>query len=275
MQRIEGFELSNITIGRGTPFVLIAGPCVIESKEHAIMMAYELKQIADSLGLAYIFKSSYDKANRTSIESFRGPGLTEGLSILAEIKEKVGCPVLSDVHDVGQAKQAKSVLDVIQIPAFLCRQTDLVLAVADTGAVVNIKKGQFISPYEVPSMVQKALSTGNKRVMVTERGYSFGYRNLVVDYRSLVMIRDICPVVFDATHSVQLPGAGKGVSSGERRFVPYLASAAAAVGIDALFMEVHDNPQLAKSDGPNMIPLKQISEILKKIIKIDHITKGY
>jgi len=268
-------EVGDIKIGGGNPFVLIAGPCVIESESLALEVASYVKALCDKFKIPYIFKSSYDKANRTSINSFRGPGIERGLEILSRVKEEVGVPVLSDVHLPEEALVAGEVLDVLQIPAFLCRQTDLVLAVARVGKPVNVKKGQFLSPYDVRYIVEKIESQGNYQILLTERGVSFGYNNLVVDFRSLPIMRETgYPVVFDATHSVQLPGGLKGASGGERRFVPYLARAAVAVGIDALFMEVHPDPDNALSDGPNMLPLKELRDLLKKLKEIDNLVKG-
>ncbi|MDK2871773.1 MAG: 2-dehydro-3-deoxyphosphooctonate aldolase synthase [bacterium] len=268
--------MGDIKIGGGNPFVLIAGPCVIESEELVFETASYLKELCEGLGIPYIFKSSYDKANRTSISSFRGPGIERGLEILSRLKEKLGLPVLSDVHLPEEAPLAAEVLDILQIPAFLCRQTDLVLAVARTGKPVNVKKGQFLSPYDVKYIVEKIESVGNYQILLTERGTSFGYNNLVVDFRSLPIMKETgYPVVFDATHSVQLPGGLKGASGGDRRFVPYLARAAVAVGVDAVFMEVHPNPDKALSDGPNMIPLKELGNLLKQLKELDTLVKGF
>ncbi|MCS7233812.1 MAG: 3-deoxy-8-phosphooctulonate synthase [Synergistetes bacterium] len=268
-------SIGNIRIGGGAPFVLIAGPCVIESEELVFRTASYVKGLCDKLNISYIFKSSYDKANRTSISSFRGPGIERGLEILSRLKDKLGIPVLSDVHLPEEASMAAEVLDVLQIPAFLCRQTDLVLAVARTGKPVNVKKGQFLSPYDVKYIVEKIESEGNYQILLTERGTTFGYNNLVVDFRSLPIMRETgYPVVFDATHSVQLPGGLKGASGGDRRFVPYLARAAVSVGVDALFMEVHPDPDRALSDGPNMIPLESLEGLLKQLKEIDALVKG-
>lgn len=267
--KIGGFE-----IGGGRPLALIAGPCVIESVESAMRHAAFIKQIADRVGMPVIFKSSYDKANRTSLSSFRGPGVEEGLRILAKVRKEIGVPVLTDVHEKEQIEPAKDAVDVLQIPAFLCRQTDFVVAVAQSGKVVNIKKGQFLAPWDVGNIVEKILSTGNQQVMVTERGVSFGYNNLVSDVRSLVVLGELgYPVVFDATHSLQLPGGQGKASGGERRYIPALAKAAVAVGIDALFMEVHENPDRALSDGPNSLPLNELEELLKRVKEIDQLAK--
>ena len=263
-------EIGNVTIGGGNRFVLIAGPCVIESGASAFRHAKALKEITASLGIPFIFKSSYDKANRTSVDSFRGPGLREGLKILKRIKNKLRVPVLSDVHCKEDVKDAARVLDVIQIPAFLSRQTDLILAAARTGRVVNIKKGQFLAPWDMIQVIKKIESTGNRKIILTERGVSFGYNNLVSDFRSLLIMKDLgYPVVYDATHSVQAPG-GKGDSSGgDSRFVPYLSTAAIACGADGVFMEVHEEPKKAKSDGPNMVRLSDLECLLLKLKRIE------
>jgi 2-dehydro-3-deoxyphosphooctonate aldolase (KDO 8-P synthase) len=267
--KIGGFE-----IGGGRPLALIAGPCVIESADSAMRHAAFIKSAADRVGMPVIFKSSYDKANRTSLSSFRGPGLEDGLRILAKVRREIGVPVLTDVHEKEQAALVKDSADVLQIPAFLCRQTDFVLAVARSGKVVNVKKGQFLAPWDVRNIVEKIVSTGNEQVMVTERGVSFGYNNLVSDMRSLVVLGELgYPVVFDATHSLQLPGGLGKASGGERRYIPALARAAVAVGIDALFMEVHENPDRALSDGPNSLPLGELEELLKRVKEIDQLVK--
>src|ERR1044071_2058337 len=263
--KIGGFE-----IGAGKPLALIAGPCVIESADSALRHAAALKQIADRAGVPFVFKSSYDKANRTSLESFRGPGVDEGLKILAKVRREIGVPVLTDVHEIDQIAAAAEAIDVLQIPAFLCRQTDFVLAVGRSGKIVNIKKGQFLAPWDVKNVVDKVVSTGNEQVTVTERGASFGYNNLVSDMRSLVVLGDIgYPVVFDATHSLQQPGGLGKASGGGRRSTPALARAAAAVGIDALFMEVHEDPDRALSDGPNSLALGDLEDLLKRVKQID------
>ena len=267
--KIGGFE-----IGGGKPLVLIAGPCVIESRDSALRHAAAIKQAADRAGMPLIYKSSYDKANRTSLSSFRGPGLEEGLRILAEVKREIGVPVLTDVHEKEQIDSVKQVADILQIPAFLCRQTDFVVAVAKSGSVVNIKKGQFLAPWDVRNIIEKILSSGNQQILVTERGVSFGYNNLVSDMRSLVVLADFgYPVVFDGTHSLQLPGGLGNASGGERRYIPALARAAVAVGIDALFMEVHEEPDRALSDGPNSLPLKDFEGLLKQVKEIDGLLK--
>jgi 2-dehydro-3-deoxyphosphooctonate aldolase (KDO 8-P synthase) len=267
-------QVKDIKIGGTNPFVLIAGPCVIESENSTLEAASRLKQITGELGIPFIFKSSYDKANRSSVKSFRGPGLKEGLRILAHTGRELDVPLLSDVHRFEEIGPASEILDIIQIPAFLCRQTDFVMEVAKTGKVVNIKKGQFLAPWDIKNAAEKAASTGNPNVIITERGVSFGYNNLIADMRSLPIIRELgYPVVFDATHSVQLPGAGGNASSGDRKFVPHLARAAAAVGIDALFMEVHACPDKALCDGPNMLSLDDLPALLKQVQAIDRIIK--
>lgn len=265
----------NIVFGDNSrPFVLIAGPCVLESPERALMIGKRVKEITNRLGIPYVFKSSFDKANRSSIKSFRGPGLEEGLEILQAIKKELAVPVLTDIHEPEQAEPVAEVVDILQIPAFLCRQTDLLLAAAETGKIVNVKKGQFLAPWDMGKVIDKLLSTGNEKILLTERGVSFGYNNLVVDMTSLPVMRDFgYPVVFDATHSVQRPGARGESSGGDRGFVPYLSRAAAAVGIDALFMEVHDNPEEALSDGPNMLYLNELEELLQEVLAIDALVK--
>jgi 2-dehydro-3-deoxyphosphooctonate aldolase (KDO 8-P synthase) len=266
--------LKHVRIGGHNPFVLIAGPCVIESEASTLEAASQLKEITSSLNIPFIFKSSFDKANRSSARSFRGPGLKEGLRILRRVGSELGLPLLSDVHRFEEIGPAAEVLDILQIPAFLCRQTDFIVDVARTGKVVNIKKGQFLAPWDIKNAAEKAESTGNNNVIITERGVSFGYNNLVADMRSLPIIRSFgYPVVFDATHSVQLPGAGGIASSGDRKFVPHLTRAAAAVGIDALFMEVHACPDKALCDGPNMLSLEELPALLKQVKDIDRIVK--
>ncbi len=264
-----------VTIGGGAPLVLIGGPCAIEDERHALMTAERLAAIAARWRVPFIYKSSYDKANRSSVNGYRGPGLLEGLRILRKVREAVGVPVLSDVHQVSEVDPAAEVLDVIQIPAFLCRQTDLVLAAAATGKPVNVKKGQFVAPGDMRNVVDKILSKGNEAILLTERGTSFGYNNLVVDLRGLALMRDLgYPVVFDATHSVQLPGGAGDRSGGERKYVPALARAAVAFGIDALFMEMHEDPDrtLADgrplSDGPNMLRIDDLPRLLDELTAI-------
>ncbi|MGA1795009.1 MAG: 3-deoxy-8-phosphooctulonate synthase [bacterium] len=268
-------HIEGVVVGDGAPLALIAGPCVIESESHCIRMAEALKILTSRLNIPFIFKASFDKANRTAHSSYRGPGLDAGLAILKKVKFEVGVPLLSDIHTPDQAERVAEVLDVIQIPAFLCRQTDLIVSAAQTGKPVNIKKGQFIAPSQVGQIAAKALQAGNDQVLITERGYAFGYQNLVVDFRSFPIIRGFgYPIVFDATHSVQLP-AHKGIASGgEREFCPYLIRAAVAVGCDALFLEVHDRPDEALCDGPNMIPLNDLEGILLQAMEIDALIKG-
>ncbi|AGB42292.1 3-deoxy-8-phosphooctulonate synthase [Halobacteroides halobius DSM 5150] len=264
----------DVKFGADNPFVLLAGPCVIESEDHVLRMAEELKKITTKLDIPYVFKSSYDKANRSSIESYRGPGLEKGLKILQRVKDEFNLPVLSDVHSVKEAKVAGEVLNVIQVPAFLSRQTDLVTAVGKTGRVVNVKKGQFLAPWDIEQVIEKIESTGNKKILLTERGASFGYNNLVVDMRSLPRMRETgYPVVFDATHSVQLPGGAGDSSTGEREYVPYLTRAAVGAGIDSLFMEVHDRPDTALCDGPNMVRLEDLEDLLKQAQEINNIVR--
>jgi len=261
-------------IGGDKPFVLIAGPCVIESERATLDAASQLKKITEDLGIPFIFKSSYDKANRSSGKSYRGPGLKQGLRILKQVSTELDLPVLSDVHRFEEISPAAAVLDVIQIPAFLCRQTDFVVEVAKTGKVVNIKKGQFLAPWDIKNAAEKAIDAGNDRIIITERGVSFGYNNLIADMRSLPIMRAFgYPVMFDATHSVQLPGAGGTASSGDRKFVPHLTRAAVAVGVDAIFMEVHARPDEALCDGPNMLSLDDLPSLLKQAQDIDRIVK--
>jgi len=270
------FELDSLTIGSGSLF-LIAGPCVIESEEHALKMAESIAGICRALNLPYIFKASYDKANRTSIRSFRGPGVQEGTRILRKVRETVRVPVLTDVHDHHDVETVADAVDVLQIPAFLCRQTDLLVAAAKTGKVVNIKKGQFVSPWDMRHAVEKVRESGNDRIILTERGTSFGYNNLVVDMRSLAIMRQFAPVVFDATHSVQLPSAGsdgRAVSGGQPEYIPLLSRAAVAAGVDGIFMEVHDNPAQAKSDGANSIRLHQLRDVLRGLLAVQQAAKG-
>lgn len=260
---------NNSIVGDGCPLTLFGGPCVIESEEFSLKMAAAIKQVCDRLGINFVFKSSFDKANRTSINSFRGYPIEEGLKILQKVKDEIGVPLVTDIHLPQQAAIAAEVVDILQIPAFLCRQTDLLLAAAATGKVINVKKGQFLAPWDMKNVVTKLESSGNKRILLTERGTSFGYNTLVVDFRSLPQMRALgYPVVFDATHSVQMPGGQGNKSGGQREFVPYLARAAAAIGIDALFMEIHEDPDRALSDGPNMIPLAQLEAVLQDILNV-------
>ncbi len=268
--RIADMEIG----GKNSPLFLIAGPCVIESWDQIYSTASALKDICKEFKINYVFKASFDKANRTSFNSFRGPGLEKGLEMLAEIKSKLGVPVLSDVHEVAQCAPAGKVLDIIQIPAFLCRQTDLVCEAAKTGKAINIKKGQFVAPLDMAHSVNKVIECGNKNVTVTERGTTFGYNNLVVDYRAIPMIQASgVPLIFDATHSVQLPSAGGGVSGGDRRYIPNLTRAALAAGADGLFMEVHPNPDEAKSDASTQIPLWQIRDLLSQCVQVYDLVK--
>ena len=268
-------QIGDLKIANDEPFVLIAGPCALESREHAFEVSSALVEITTKLGIGLIYKTSFDKANRTSFESARGMGLEKSLPILADVREKFGCPVLTDIHLPEHCSAAAEVVDVLQIPAFLSRQTDLIIAAAQTGQALNIKKGQFLAPWDMANVVKKASSVGNERVMLCERGVSFGYNTLVSDMRSLpIMAETGCPVVYDATHSVQQPGGLGSVSGGQREFVPVLARAAMAVGVAAIFMETHERPDLAPSDGPNMIPLKDLSNILKTLVEVDRIAKA-
>lgn len=262
-------DIGSFKVGQGQPPFLIAGPCVIESEQLVMDTAGRVAEMTKSLGIPYVFKSSFDKANRTSIHSFRGPGVEEGLAVLKKVKDHFGVPVLTDVHTEEQAVEAGKVVDVLQIPAFLCRQTDLLIAATNTGKVVNVKKGQFLSPIDMGNVVKKVEECGNRRLLLTERGASFGYNNLVVDMRSFPIMRNFgYPVVFDATHSVQLPGGGGAKSSGQREFVEPLACAAAGAGVDGFFMEVHPNPDEALSDGPNMVPLHHLKSLLERVMRI-------
>jgi 2-dehydro-3-deoxyphosphooctonate aldolase (KDO 8-P synthase) len=263
----QSFEIGPVHVGAGQLF-LIAGPCVIESEAHARRMAEAIQRITSDLGIPYIFKASYDKANRTSVKSFRGPGLAEGTRILGRLAEDTGLPVLTDVHEPMHCEVAAEAVDVLQIPAFLCRQTDLLVAAGKTGRAVNVKKGQFVAPWDMKHPVEKVRSTGNTRVFLTERGASFGYNALVVDFRSLPVMREIAPVVFDGTHSVQQPSAANGVSGGQPEYIPLLVRAAVAAGVDGLFLEVHDDPANAKSDGANSLDLKLLKALLEKLLAI-------
>jgi 2-dehydro-3-deoxyphosphooctonate aldolase (KDO 8-P synthase) len=262
-------DVGTFKIGGSYPHVLMAGPCVIESEQLVLETAHQIAEIARAVGMPYVFKSSYDKANRSSIHSFRGPGLRAGMAILRKVQEQVKVPVLTDVHGIDEAVQAAEVADILQIPAFLCRQTDLLVAAAKTGRIVNVKKGQFLSPWEMSNVVKKLEECGTSKILLTERGSSFGYNNLVVDMRALPVMRSFgYPVIFDATHSVQLPGGGGTHSSGQREFITALASAAAAAGCDGFFMEVHPHPDTALSDGPNMVPLHQLKPLLERLLRI-------
>lgn len=275
MTQTRTVTVGSIEIANDKPFALIAGPCQIESKAHALEMASALKEIAAKLGIGLIYKSSFDKANRTSAATARGLGLDMGLEVLAEVREKTGLPVLTDVHEPEQCARAAQAVDVLQIPAFLCRQTDLLLAAGHTGKAVNVKKGQFLAPWDMKNVVAKIASTGNHNVLQTERGVSFGYNTLVSDMRALpVMAQSGYPVVFDATHSVQQPGGQGTTSGGQREFVPVLARAAIAVGVAAVFMETHQDPDKAPSDGPNMVPLKQLPELLETLRAFDRLAKA-
>lgn len=269
MEPSRGFSVGETKIGGNAPLFLIAGPCVIESEAHATMMAEHLGALAAELNVPFIFKASYDKANRTSISSYRGPGLNEGLRILGNIKKRIGLPILTDVHEVSHVGPAAEVCDILQIPAFLCRQTDLLLAAGKSGRAVNVKKGQFLSPWDMKNAAEKVASTGNDKIIFTERGTSFGYQNLVVDMRSFPIMRKLGhPVVFDVTHSVQLPGGEGKSSGGQPEFIEPLMRAGTAVGVDGLFLEVHDNPAKALSDGTNALPLDQLRPLLQKIIRL-------
>lgn len=267
-------KIGNVKIGGNAPFVLIAGPCVIEDEKTTLAIATQLKTITGKLEIPLIFKASYDKANRTSIKSYRGLGIKKGLTILSEIKKRLHLPILTDIHCKEDVKEVAKVADIIQIPAFLCRQTDLIIAAAKIGKVINIKKGQFLAPWDIRQVVEKVLSTGNKNITLTERGVSFGYNNLVVDFRAIPVMREMgYPVIFDATHSVQLPGGLGEVSGGQRDMVEYLARAAIAIGIDGIFMEVHSDPDIALCDGPNSLSLKNLPDLLKLLKEIDVVVK--
>jgi len=269
MSPLREFSVGPVRMGRGSPLFLIAGPCVIESQSHATSLAERLKAMADEAGVPLVFKASYDKANRTSLASFRGPGLVEGLRVLGNIKHRLGLPILTDVHEVSHVKPAAEVCDVLQVPAFLCRQTDLLLAVGNSGRAVNLKKGQFLSPQEIANAAEKVASTGNEHIVLTERGTSFGYQNLVVDMRSFpIMHKTGYPVVFDVTHSVQLPGGEGKASGGQPEFIEPLARAGAAVGVDGIFLEVHENPAKALSDGTNALPLDKLPALLRRITQL-------
>ncbi len=262
-------------VGPGHPLLLIAGPCVLESAPLAREVATALQSIARRLGMPFVFKSSFDKANRTSLQSFRGPGLEKGLAILADLRQELGVPIISDVHEASQIQPAAEVLDIIQIPAFLCRQTDLLTAAAATGKPINLKKGQFLSPWDMRYGVEKIRSAGGRRILLTERGYTLGYNNLVVDMRSLPVLRGLgCPVIYDATHSVQLPGGAGASSGGQREFIAPLTRAAVAAGVDGIFIEVHPDPDNALCDGPNSLPLEQVEPLLKTLVRIHEVTSG-
>lgn len=265
----NSIKVGNISIGGDNPPVIIAGPCVIEDKETTLYIARYLKELAQKLDISLIFKASYDKANRTSIDSFRGPGLDAGLQILDQIKNDLGLVILSDVHSINEIDKAAKVLDIIQIPAFLCRQTDFILEIARAGKPVNIKKGQFLAPWDIGNVVEKIASTGNRNILITERGTMFGYNNLVVDFRGIQIMQDTgYPVIFDATHSIQLPGGAGKSSGGDRKFAPVLAKAAVAAGVDGIFMEVHPDPDRALCDGPNSLPLDGLYDLIKKLMAV-------
>ena len=268
-------KLCGYEVGEQQPFFLISGPCVVESEKLTMEIAESLKEITDRLGIPYIFKASYDKANRSSHDSYRGPGIAEGLRILEKVKNEIGVPVLTDIHEDSPLDEVAAVADILQTPAFLCRQTNFIQSIAKLGRPVNIKKGQFLAPWDMGNVVNKAKATGNQDIMVCERGYTFGYNNLVSDMRGLATMRDTgCPVVFDATHSVQLPGGQGNASGGERQHVPVLARAAVAAGVSGLFMESHPNPAEALSDGPNSWPVHRMEELLKILLDIDHAVKA-
>ncbi len=271
---IKSYKVGNVEVGGGKLF-LIAGPCLVESESHALKMAEAIRAIADRLGIPYIYKSSYDKANRTSINAHRGLGVEEGLEILSKVRSETGLPLLTDVHEVAQVRAAAEVADVLQIPAFLCRQTDLIVEAARSGRAVNIKKGQFLAPNDMNNVIEKATSQGNERVMVTERGSSFGYNTLVVDFRALPIMRGFgYPVVYDITHSLQRPGGLGTASGGDSQFIEYMARAGVACGVDGVFMEVHDNPAEAKSDGPNSLPLERLAPLLERLKAIHELVRN-
>ena len=276
MPKPHHVSIGNVTLGNDLPMVVIAGPCVMESRQHALDMSGALKEMAKKLGVGLIYKTSYDKANRTSGNSARGVGLLEALPIFAEIRDRTGLPVLTDVHEPAHCQPVADIVDVLQIPAFLCRQTDLLVAAGKTGNAINVKKGQFLAPWDMANVVKKITDTGNRNVLVCERGASFGYNTLISDMRSLpIMAKTGCPVVFDATHSVQQPGGQGSTSGGERQFAPVLARAAVAVGVAAVFMETHQDPDNAPSDGPNMIPLKQLPGIVETLLELDRLAKAH
>jgi 2-dehydro-3-deoxyphosphooctonate aldolase (KDO 8-P synthase) len=276
MERVAQVRAGAVPIGTGQPLAFILGPCVIESEQHALAMAAAVKEIAARVGVACIFKASYDKANRTSLSSFRGPGLASGLRTLATIRERTGLPVLTDIHEPSHAAAAGEVVDVLQIPAFLCRQTDLLVAAARTGKPVNVKKGQFLAPNDMRHVVAKLTESGAAGVLLTERGTTFGYNNLIVDMRALPMLRALGhPVIFDVTHSLQLPGAGDGVTAGLAEYIEPLARAGVAAGVDGVFLEVHDQPSQAKSDAANALPLDRLESLLRVLVELDRIAKAH
>jgi 2-dehydro-3-deoxyphosphooctonate aldolase (KDO 8-P synthase) len=268
MTKLDSFNVENVTFGDGS-LSFILGPCVVESLQHALFMAQEINDICKNVGVDFVYKSSFDKANRSSIESFRGGGMDFGLGILAQVKEEVGVPVITDIHEPWQAEKAAEVADVLQIPAFLCRQTDLLIAAAKTGKAVNVKKGQFLAPWDAKNIVEKLREAGSEKILLTERGASFGYNNLVVDFKSFPIMREFgVPVVFDVTHSLQLPGGLGKATDGQAEYIEYFARAGVACGVDAVFMEVHDNPAKAPSDGPNQLPLNKLEKLLTKLKQI-------
>ncbi len=276
MNPARDITVGNLRLGLGNPLFLIAGPCVIESESHARKMAERIAKIASDAGVPYIFKASYDKANRSSVKAFRGPGLAEGLRILGKIKSDLGLPILTDIHESSQAQPAAEVADILQIPAFLARQTDLLLAAAKTGRIINVKKPQFVSPWDMANVVEKIASTGNTDIILTERGASFGYQNLVVDMRSFPILQKFgYPVVFDVTHSVQLPGGQGHASGGQPEFIEPLARAGVAAGVDGIFLETHDNPAEALSDGPNALPLSQLPALLKRLKELSTVVRRW
>ncbi|OOY16023.1 3-deoxy-8-phosphooctulonate synthase [Thioclava sp. DLFJ4-1] len=271
---MKDVKIGGLTVSNDRPLTVIAGPCQLESREHAMMIAKEMARACDQAGAQFIFKASYDKANRTSLKGKRGLGIDAGLKILEEVRAEIGCPVLTDIHDAEQARIAGAVVDVIQIPAFLCRQTDLLLAAGETGCVVNIKKGQFLAPWDMPNVADKVASKGNEKILLTERGTSFGYNTLVADMRGLPeMAKTGYPVIMDATHSVQQPGGQGGSSGGQREFAPVMARAAVSLGIAGVFIETHEAPDTAPSDGPNMIPLNQMPKLVQTLMEFDRIAK--
>lgn len=275
LPRVHAVRIAEgVVLGDG-PLVLVAGPCVVESAQHAVELGHAIAAIARKIGVPYVFKASFDKANRTSLSSFRGIGIDEGLAALARVKDEVGVPVLTDIHEPWQAAQAASAADVLQIPAFLSRQTDLIVAAARTGQVVNLKKGQFLAPMDMRHAIDKVRASGNERVFVTERGFSFGYNNLVVDMRAFPMMRSLgVPVVFDVTHSLQLPGGGEGVTAGLAEYIEPLACAGVGAGVDGVFLEVHEEPARARSDAQNALPLHRLADLLDRLVRIDAVVKG-
>ena len=271
---MKDVKIGGLTVSNDRPLTVIAGPCQLESRDHALMIAQAMARACDEAGAQFIFKASYDKANRTSLKGVRGLGIDEGLKILADVRAELGCPVLTDIHDAAQARTAAQVVDVIQIPAFLCRQTDLLLAAGETGCVVNIKKGQFLAPWDMPNVAAKVAATGNEKILLTERGTSFGYNTLVADMRALPeMAKTGYPVIMDATHSVQQPGGQGGSSGGQREFAPVMARAAVSLGIAGVFIETHEAPDTAPSDGPNMIPLDQMPKLVQVLMQFDRLAK--